>query len=67
MSKTLKYITFKLSDNKKEIVVDNKSTDTNYDNFLNDLPSDGCKWAVYDFEYKLEDGSLRNKLCFFSW
>lgn len=67
MSKTLKYITFKLSDNKKEIVVDNKSTNSDYEQFLSDLPLDGCKWAVYDFNYTLEDGSQRNKLCFFSW
>jgi cofilin len=67
MSKTLKYITFRLSDDKKEIVVDGKSDDSDYEKFLNQLPADGCRWAVYDFDYKLEDGSQRNKLCFFSW
>lgn len=67
MSKSLKYIFFKLNDTRTEIVVDKTSDSSNYEEFLDNLPSDGCKWAVYDFDYKLEDGSQRNKLCFFSW
>jgi cofilin len=67
MSKSLKYITFRLSDDKKEIVVDGESSNPDYDEFLKQLPENGCRWAVYDFGYKLEDGSQRNKLCFFSW
>ncbi|KAG1796946.1 actin depolymerizing factor [Suillus plorans] len=67
MSKSLKYIFFKLNDTRTEIVVDKTSDSSDYEEFLDNLPSDGCKWAVYDFDYKLEDGSQRNKLCFFSW
>jgi cofilin len=67
MSKTLKYITFRLSDDKKEIVVDGRSSNPDYEEFLKQLPENDCRWAVYDFAYKLEDGSQRNKLCFFSW
>ncbi|KAG2078625.1 hypothetical protein BDR04DRAFT_1087092 [Suillus decipiens] len=67
MSKSLKYILFKLNDNRTQIVVDKTSENPDYEEFLNNLPSDGCKWAVYDFHYELEDGSKRNKLCFFSW
>ncbi|KAG2112636.1 actin depolymerizing factor [Suillus discolor] len=67
MSKTLKYILFKLNDTRTEIVVDKTSESSNYEEFLDHLPADGCKWAVYDFHYTLEDGSQRNKLCFFSW
>jgi len=67
MNKSLKYILFKLNDKRTEIVVDQKSTDSDYERFLNKFPADGCRWAVYDFHYKLEDGSQRNKLCFFSW
>ncbi|KAG2135378.1 actin depolymerizing factor [Suillus bovinus] len=67
MSKSLKYILFKLNDSRTEIVVDKTSGNSDYEEFLDNLPADGCKWAVYDFQYKLEDGSQRNKLCFFSW
>jgi cofilin len=67
MSKSLKYILFKLNDHRTQIVVDKTSGNTDYEEFLTNLPADGCKWAVYDFSYVLEDGSQRNKLCFFSW
>ncbi|KAG2343843.1 actin depolymerizing factor [Suillus weaverae] len=67
MSKSLKYILFKLNESRTQIVVDKTSGDLDYENFLTNLPADGCKWAVYDFSYTLEDGSQRNKLCFFSW
>ncbi|KAG0694462.1 actin depolymerizing factor [Suillus ampliporus] len=67
MSKSLKYILFKLNDSRTQIIVDKKSANPDYDEFLDNLPADGCKWAVYDLHYKLEDGSQRNKLCFYSW
>ncbi|KAG2114420.1 actin depolymerizing factor [Suillus clintonianus] len=67
MSKSLKYILFKLNDKRTQIIVDKTSENPDYEEFVNSLPADGCRWAVYDFEYKLEDGSQRNKLCFVSW
>ncbi|KAG1873816.1 actin depolymerizing factor [Suillus subluteus] len=67
MSKSLKYILFKLNDRRTEIVIDKTSGNPDYEEFLENLPSDGCKWAVYDFSYTSDDGSPRNKLCFFSW
>ncbi|KAG1750480.1 uncharacterized protein EDB91DRAFT_1107673 [Suillus paluster] len=67
MSKSLKYILFKLNDDRTQIVVDKKSSSSDYEEFLTHLPGNGCRWAVYDFNFKLEDGSQRNKLCFFSW
>ncbi|KAG1816840.1 cofilin [Suillus subaureus] len=67
MTKSLKYVLFKLNDTRTEIVVDKTSGNPNYEEFLTNLPADGCKWAVYDFSYTSDDGSPRNKLCFFSW
>ena len=62
----LKYITFKLSDDRTQIVVDKASTSTDYDRFLEDLPESECRWAAYDFEYELGEGK-RNKIVFISW
>ena len=61
-----KYITFTLSANNQEIVVDKTSTDGDYDKFLKDLPEDQCRWAVYDLEFE-RDGAKRSKICFISW
>jgi len=63
----LKYIVFKLSDDNKEIVVDKSSNSASYDDFINDLPADTCRYAIYDFEYQKGNDGTRNKLCFFAW
>ncbi|GMF76801.1 unnamed protein product [Aspergillus oryzae] len=56
----LKFIIFKIADNKKEVVVDEASTDQDYDNFrkkLEDAKDSNGKpaprYAVYDVEYEL--------------
>lgn len=67
MGKKLKYIIFGLSPDNKEIVVMKKSDSQSYDDFIGDLPAQDCRWAVYDFEFDLEDGGRRNKICFYSW
>jgi len=64
--KSLKYIIFKLSDDKKFIVVEKKGTEANYDTFLADLPETDCRYAVYDFDYETSEGK-RQKLCFYTW
>jgi len=66
--KSLKYIVFKLSDDKKTITVEKKGSEANYETFLGDLPEQDCRYAVYDFEYELITGEgKRQKLCFFTW
>ncbi|KAI5290439.1 hypothetical protein KEM52_000446 [Ascosphaera acerosa] len=70
-----KYIIFKISDDKTEIVVEEASDDPNYDNFREKLinakdakgkPSP--RYAVYDVEFELEGGEgKRNRITFISW
>ncbi|RVD88408.1 uncharacterized protein DFL_002595 [Arthrobotrys flagrans] len=68
LRKTSRYIIYKLNDTKSSIVVDKSSTETEYDKFLGDLPENDCRWAVYDFAYKLAEGEgERNKIVFISW
>ncbi|KAF9903749.1 cofilin [Linnemannia zychae] len=65
--KSLKYIIYKITDDLTSVEVVKTSADADYDNFLADLPSEDCRWAVYDFAYKSPDGGDRNKIVFFSW
>jgi len=65
-SRKAKYVLYKLSDDLKEIVVEKKSTATDYEEFIGDLPENDCRWAVYDLEYDTDDGK-RNKIFFISW
>jgi len=67
LGKKYKYLTFRISDDKTEIVVEKTSTSGEYDEFLADLPENACRWAVYDFEFEREDGGRRNKIVFYSW
>ncbi|KAF9066747.1 actin depolymerizing factor [Rhodocollybia butyracea] len=67
LGKKMKYIIFNINSNNTEIVVDKKSESKEYDDFIADLPELECRWAVYDFEYKTDEGGIRNKLCFYMW
>jgi hypothetical protein len=67
LGKKHKYITFRIGDDKKEIVVEKSSTSADYDDFIADLPENECRWAVFDFEFEKEEGGKRNKIVFYSW
>lgn len=67
LGKDIKYIIYKISDDWKEIVVEEKSTDSDFSAFreklLNAKSKDkrgnvvmGGRYAVYDIEYELESG-----------
>ncbi|KAI1357537.1 cofilin/tropomyosin-type actin-binding protein [Xylaria arbuscula] len=79
LSKKYKYIIFKLSDDNREIVVEEASPDKDWENFRQKLISatsktksgavtKGPRYAVYDFEYGLASGEgTRNKITFIAW
>ncbi|OJI98945.1 hypothetical protein ASPVEDRAFT_80574 [Aspergillus versicolor CBS 583.65] len=70
-----KFIIYKIADNKKEVVVEDVSEDTDYEAFLEKLEaakdSNGNpapRYAVYDVEYDLGGGEgMRSKIMFISW
>ncbi|TGZ76988.1 hypothetical protein EX30DRAFT_324087 [Ascodesmis nigricans] len=77
-SRKLKYIIYRLSDDKKTIIKEKTSEDddlhTNalpkeeeaYEKFLAALPELDCRYAIYDFEFDVGEGK-RSKICFFTW
>ncbi|CZR53700.1 related to cofilin [Phialocephala subalpina] len=79
LGKTLKYIIYKLSDDFGNIVVEETSSDKDWDNFREKLVNaktknkqgkegKGPRYAVYDFEYDLASGEgKRNKITFIAW
>lgn len=77
-SRSLKYIIYKLSDDKKTIISEKTSDDDKlgadnseeeiYEKFLECLPENDCRYAVYDLEYETVSGEgKRSKICFFTW
>lgn len=68
LGKKHKFIIFSLNDKKTEIVVEETSSDDSYDAFLEKLPENECKYAIYDFEYEIGGGEgKRSKIVFFTW
>jgi len=77
--KKIKYIIFKLSDDKKYIVVEDFSENPDWEEFRTKLVESksknksgvegiGCRYAVYDFNYDLENGEgQRSKIAFIAW
>jgi len=79
LGKDIKWIIYKISDDWKEIVVEETSKEDNFEAFreklLNAKSKDrkgkegiGGRYAVYDVAYELESGEgTRNKITFISW
>jgi cofilin len=78
LEKKFKYIIYKLSDDNKEIVVEEASEDPDYEAFREKLinatilvrgnPTKAPRYAIYDFEYNLASGEgTRNKITFIAW
>jgi cofilin len=63
-----RYILFNFSADLATVVVEKKADPSaTYDNFLDDLPPRDVRYAVYDFDFKDDDGNLRNRLVFIVW
>ncbi|SPO05745.1 related to cytokinesis inhibitor byr4 [Cephalotrichum gorgonifer] len=79
LSKKYKFIIFKLSDDNREIVVEEASDNADWEVFREKLINattktrsgavgKGPRYAVYDFEYTLATGEgVRNKITFIAW
>ncbi|KAI1388374.1 uncharacterized protein F4822DRAFT_244173 [Hypoxylon trugodes] len=79
LQKKYKYVIFKLSDDNREIVVEEASADKDWEAFREKLVNattksksgavgKGPRYAVYDFEYNLASGEgSRNKITFIAW
>ncbi|KAI9784695.1 MAG: cofilin [Peltula sp. TS41687] len=79
LGKEIKYIIYKLSDDNKEIVVEEVSSDPDWDTFRTKLieaiskdkrgnVGAGPRYAVYDFDYELASGEgKRSKITFIAW
>ena len=83
MSRKHKWIIIIINKEKTQIIVEKTSSDKiegeegsgegsggvegEYQRFLNAMPSQECRWAVYDLEFSNLEGAKRNKICFFLW
>ena len=62
------YIIFKITDDKKSIVIDCKGEKgASFDDFCSKLPDGDCRYAVLDVEINTKSGATTNKLIFVAW
>jgi cofilin len=62
-----RYIQFKLTDDWKEIEVEKTVKDSTYAEFIEQLPKNDCRYAVYDFQFDVGDAGQREQLIFIVW
>lgn len=75
LGKSTKWIIYKLSDNQKEIVVEESGKDTDWSAFREKLLAakspdgkKGARYAIYDVGYEAEGGAgVRSKITFIAW
>jgi cofilin len=70
LGKKQKYIVFRVNNEKTEIVVDKTLSDKTvekYEDFVDLLPKEEPRWAIYDFQYEADGGGQRNKLVLIKW
>ena len=64
---TTPYIIFKITDDFEEIeVLKQGEKGSSYDDFMEELPENACRYAVYDYEFE-DDGRKQSKILFVVW
>ena len=69
LRKKYRFIIYKLNEDNTSIVIEKKvESCEKYEEFLEQLPENDCRYAVYDFEFEKSPGEgIRNKICFIVW
>lgn len=61
-----RFIIFKIENH--EVVVDKTgSPDDSYEAFTESLPSDECRYAVFDFDFTTDEKCQKSKIFFIAW
>ncbi|KAL0341050.1 UNVERIFIED_CONTAM: Actin-depolymerizing factor 7 [Sesamum radiatum] len=61
-----RFITFKIEG--QQVMVDKLgSPDESYEDFTASLPSDECRYAVYDFNFTTNENCQKSKIFFIAW
>ncbi|KAJ8328796.1 hypothetical protein BDV3_006507 [Batrachochytrium dendrobatidis] len=68
IKKKFRFITFRLSQDFKEIQIDKTVEKGEYADFVSALPADDCRYAVFDFAYDFPGSEVqRTKILFYVW
>ncbi|GJN22855.1 hypothetical protein PR202_gb10457 [Eleusine coracana subsp. coracana] len=63
-----RFITFKMDDKFKEIIVDKVGErEANYDEFITTLPENDCRYAIYDFDFVTAEDVQKSRIFYILW
>lgn len=63
-----RYLIMKVSDDNTEIVIEHTGArDESYTDFTSKLPKESGRYGIFDYDYKMDDGSSRDKIVFVLW
>ncbi|PPD86246.1 hypothetical protein GOBAR_DD16833 [Gossypium barbadense] len=66
--KVHRYIVFKIDEKSKLVTVDKVGgAGESYDDFTASLPTDDCRYAVFDFDFVTVDNCRKSKIFFIAW
>lgn len=64
--RTYRFIIFKIEG--QHVMVEKLgSPNDSYEDFTGSLPSDECRYAVYDFDFTTEENCQKSKIFFIAW
>lgn len=67
MKHRYQFIQMKLADDLKAIELEKAVESCSYDDFLDQLPKNDCRYIVYDFHFDVGHTVTRNQLIFIPW
>ncbi|KAA0044077.1 actin-depolymerizing factor 2-like [Cucumis melo var. makuwa] len=66
--RTYRFIVFKIEEKQKQVVVEKVGEPTqSYEDFAKSLPSDECRYAIYDFDFVTEENCQKSRIFFIAW
>lgn len=66
--RTYRFIVFKIEEEQNQVVVEKLGEPTeSYEDFCKNLPSDECRYAVYDFDFVTEENCQKSRIFFIAW
>lgn len=66
--RTHRFIVYKIEENQKQVIVEKLGEpNQGYEDFAASLPSDECRYAVYDFEFLTEGNVPKSRIFFIAW
>jgi cofilin len=63
----LRYFIYSIKDKKTIVIEKQGARDKTYEDLVEDLPENDCRYALIDLEFETDDGRPTSKLVFISW